>query len=49
MKDLKDDLARISCNGRRITKRFKLTDKEKAMNFLTEVRNELHREFANHE
>jgi hypothetical protein len=41
-------LARISCNGKRITKRFKLTDKEKAMNWLTEVRDELHGEFANH-
>jgi hypothetical protein len=41
-------LARISHNGIRLTKRFRLTDKAKAIKWLLDTRNELHGEFANH-
>lgn len=41
-------IARISTKFGRFTKRFKLTDKEEAIQWLKEVRNSFHGEYANH-
>jgi HNH endonuclease len=41
-------LARVVINGTRITKRFPLNRLNEAVSYLTNLRNQLHGEFANH-